>query len=102
MFLALYGASLLIRTVWPPVAPYGDTFLLVALGLACVINFGRNRTVRCGLTGPLFLVAAAVAALVESGLWSANLDIIWGVVLIGIAIAFFVEWRVAAGQRSAQ
>ena len=101
VFLAVYGVGLLVKAGWPAVGPYGDTLLLVALGIACVINFGRNRTLHCGLTGPLFLLAAVVAALVEAGSWSTNMSVLWGVVLAGVAVAFIVEWRVAGRPRSA-
>ena len=100
-FLALYGIASLIRTQWAAVSPYGDTLLLVSLGLACTINFGRNRTLHCGLTGPLFLVAAIGAALVEGGMWNANMSVLWTVVVIGVAVAFGLEWRMAGGQRGA-
>jgi hypothetical protein len=99
VFVALYGLGLLARSTWPVFEPYADTLLLAALGLACFINFGRNRTLHCGLTGPLFLIAAAVAFLMESGLWDVNEDALWGLVLVGAALAFLVEWRAVGRQR---
>jgi hypothetical protein len=92
-FVVLYGAGLLMRSTWPLFEPYGDTLLLAALGVACFINFSRNRTLHCGLTGPLFLVAAIVAALMEAGVWGVDADALWGVVLVGVALAFVIEWR---------
>ena len=62
------GMGSLMRSTWPVFEPYADTMLLVALGAACFINFGRNRTLHCGLTGPLFLVAAIVAGLIGAGI----------------------------------
>jgi hypothetical protein len=79
--------------------PYADTLLLAALGLACFINFGRNRTLHCGLTGPVFLIAAAVAFLMEAEVWDVNEDALWGLVLVGVALAFFIEWRVDGRRR---
>jgi hypothetical protein len=40
---------------------------LAAFGAAWFINFGRNRTLHCGLTGPIFMLATIVAATVEAG-----------------------------------
>ena len=65
----------------------------MALGLACFINYGRHRTVHCGITGPIFLIGAFAAALIESGRWAADLSVLWGVVLLGVGIACVLEWR---------
>ena len=97
-FAVLYGVGLLARSTWPVFEPYGDTLLLAALGIACFINFGRNRTLHCGLTGPLFLIAAVVALLMEAGVWGVNEDALWGLVLLGVALAFLIEWRAVGGQ----
>ena len=97
-FVVLYGIGLFARSTWPVFEPYGDTLLLAALGLACFINFGRNRTLHCGLTGPLFLLAAVVALLIEAGVWGVNEEVLWGVVLVGVALAFLIEWRVVGRQ----
>ena len=92
-FVLLYGGALLLSSVWPALSPYGDTLILASLGIACLINFSRNRTLHCGITGPIFLVGAVAAALIESGRWVADLSIVWSVVLLGVGIAFVVEWR---------
>jgi hypothetical protein len=93
MFVLIYGAGLLFSSAWPAVRPFGDTLILVALAAACGINFGRNRTLHCGITGPLFLLGAVAAALIEAGAWRFDMGIVWGVVLLGVGIAFIVEWR---------
>jgi hypothetical protein len=97
-FAVLHAVGLLVRSTWPVFEPYGDTLLLAALGLACFINFGRNRTLHCGLTGPLFLIAAVVALLMEAEVWDVNGDVLWGLVLVGVALAFLVEWHAAGRQ----
>ena len=97
-FGVLYGLGLFARSTWPVFQPYADTLLLAALGLACFVNFGRNRTLHCGLTGPLFLIAAVVAFLMEARLWDVNENALWGLVLLGVAIAFLIEWRVVGRQ----
>jgi hypothetical protein len=92
-FALLYVMELLLRSVWPAINPYGDTLILVALGGACFLNFGRHRTLHCGITGPVFLLAAIVAALVEAQRWSLDLSVVWGVVLMAVGAAFVIEWR---------
>ena len=99
MFVLIYGAGLLLRSAWPAVQPFGDTLILVALAAACVINFGRNRTLHCGMTGPLFLLGAVAAAFIEAGTWQFDMAIVWGVVLLGVGISFIIEWR-TVGQQS--
>ena len=103
MFVVIYGAGLLVRSAWPAVQPFGDTLILVALAAACLINFGRNRTLHCGMTGPLFILGAVAAALIEAGTWQFDMAIVWGVVLLGVGIAFFIEWWTVGhdGQSSA-
>ena len=98
-FVVLYGVGLFVRSTWPVFEPYADTLLLAALGLACFVNFGRNRTLHCGLTGPLFLIAAVVAFLMEAEVWDVNEDALWGLVLVGVALAFLIEWRAVGRQR---
>jgi len=92
-FAAFFGITLLLGRAWPELQQYGDTMLLGSLAAACFVNFGRNRTLHCGLTGPLFLMGAVVALLIDAGIWPVDSDVLWGVVLIGVALAFFIEWR---------
>lgn len=99
MFALFYGAGLLLRMIVPGLAQYGDTLILAALAAACFVNFGRHRTLHCGLTGPLFGAAAMVALLTEAGLWNVDHAIMWGVVVVGVAIAFLIEWR-TVGRRA--
>jgi hypothetical protein len=93
MFLLFYGAGLLLGRIWPEVERYGDTTILIALAAACFANFARNRTLHCGLTGPLFLLAAIVAMFVEAGFWNVQETILWALVLGGVTVAFLIEWR---------
>jgi hypothetical protein len=98
VFGVLFGVSLLLGRIWPGLQHYGDTMILIALAAACFVNFGRNRTLHCGLTGPLFLVAAIVAFLMEAGVWSVDQAVLWGVVLVGVAVALLIEWRTVGRQ----
>jgi len=92
-FVLTYGAGLLLTSVLPTLRVFGDTLILVALAVACFINFGRNRTLHCGITGPLFLIGALAAALIEVGRWRFDMAVVWGVVLVGVGVAFLIEWR---------
>ena len=99
IFLVVYGTGLAVASVWPALNQYHDTLILVALAVACFINFARNRTLHCALTGPLFVAAALMAALDESDIWQVPMSAVWGVVLLGVGLAFFVEWRSLAGNK---
>jgi len=92
-FVLVYGAGLLLRSLWPALQSFGDTLLLLSLGAACFINFTRNRTLHCGITGPLFALGGLTAALIEGGVWHFDMTIVWGFVLIGVGTAFVIEWR---------
>jgi hypothetical protein len=98
VFLVMYGAGLLAGSFWPAVGRYGDTVILAALGVACVANFARNRTLHCGLSGPIFVLGALVAAAVEAGVQDLDLHLLWGIVLAAVAGAFLIEWRTASRQ----
>ena len=99
-FVVLYVIGLGLRWVWPAINPYGDTLILVALGSACLLNFGRHRTLHCGITGPVFLLAAIVAALVEAERWSVDLSVVWAIVVIAVGLAFVIEWRTVGQDRT--
>ena len=100
VFILLYGVGLLIGFAWPELRQYTDTYLLAALGLACVANFGRNRTFHCGITGPVFMLGAIVMALIETRMWQAPGEIVWGIVLTVVAIALIFEWRIGGPDQS--
>jgi hypothetical protein len=99
MFALFYGAGLLLGTVWHGLWQYGDTLILTALAAACFVNFGRNRTLHCALTGPLFVVGAIVALSIEAGVWNVDQSVLWAVMLVGVALAFLIEWRTVGHQR---
>lgn len=97
-FVLFYGSGLLLGIVWPGLRQYGDTMILAALAAACFVNFGRHRALHCGLTGPLFAVAAIAAFLMEAGIWDVDHAVLWGVVLVGVALAFVIEWHTVGGR----
>lgn len=99
MFAVFYGTGLLLGSVWPAFQHYGDTMILAALAGACFVNFGRNFTLHCGITAPLFVAGAIVALLMEAGIWHVNQAVLWGIVLAGVVLAFLIEWRTVGRQQ---
>src|SRR6266446_2217419 len=67
--------------------------ILSAMALGCVANWFRNRTLHCAITGPLFLIAAVVFLLSDVSKTHVNSHLVWPFVLIGVGIAFLLEWR---------
>ena len=53
----------------------------------------RNRSFHCVITGPLFLIGGVVVLL--SGTRTIHVDTLWvgPVLFIGVGIAFLLEWR---------
>jgi hypothetical protein len=99
-FVIIYGAALLLASVWPAGRVLGDTLILIALAVACFLNFGRNRTLHCGITAPIFLLGAVAAALIEVGAWRFEMAVVWALVLVGAGIALVIEWRTVGQNRS--
>jgi hypothetical protein len=70
--------------------------LLAALG-PCFINFGRNHA-HCGSQDPCFCWAHRRPSW-KPGAW-VDENVLWGVVLVSVALAFLIEWR-AVGRQGA-
>jgi hypothetical protein len=52
------------------------------------------------MSGPLFVVGAIVAMLAEAGIWGVDQAALWGVLLVGVSLAFLIEWRTVRGNSS--
>jgi hypothetical protein len=65
------------------------------MAIGCFANWTRNRTFHCAVTGPLFLAGGIVFLLSGERLIHVNADWVWTFVLIGVGIAFLLEWRYA-------
>jgi uncharacterized membrane protein len=65
------------------------------MAIGCFANWLRNRTYHCAATGPLFLIAGVVFLLSDAGIIHVKAVSVWPVVLIGVGIAFLLEWRYA-------
>ena len=64
-----------------------------ALSLAGI--YWHPRTFHCGITGPLFLVTALVFLLSDVTTTHVSNRLVWPFVLIGVGVAFLLEWRYA-------
>jgi len=65
------------------------------MAIGCLANWRRNRSFHCAITGPLFLIAGAVFLLSGVRMIHVNTLWVWQFILIGIGIAFLLEWRYA-------
>jgi hypothetical protein len=97
--LIAWGVLSLIGLCWRPLHSSFAATILFAIAIGCVANWLRNRTLHCAITGPLFLVAAVVFLMSDVSLVHVNDRLVWPFVLLGVGIAFLLEWRYA--QRSA-
>ena len=94
--LLAWGVLSLIGIYWHPLHALSAATILFAMAIGCVANWLRNRTLHCGITGPLFLIAAVVFLLSDLSMAHVNSLLVWSFVLIGVCIAFLLEWRYAS------
>src|SRR5258708_38598883 len=87
------GALSFIGIFWHPLHALSAATILFAMAIGCVANWLRNRTFHCGITGPLFLIAAVLFLLSDASMVHVNSLLVWPFVLIGVGIAFLLEWR---------
>lgn len=97
--LIAWGVLSLIGLYWRPLHASSATTILFAMAIGCVANWLRNRTLHCVITAPLFLLAAVVFLMSDVSLVHVDDRLVWPFVLLGVGIAFLLEWRYA--QRSA-
>jgi hypothetical protein len=98
--LIAWGVLGAAGTHWHPLRWYAASTTLFAMGIGCVANWLRNRSFHCGITAPLFLIAAVFFLLADLGISAVNVGLVWSLVFLGTGIAFLLEWRYA--KRSAQ
>jgi hypothetical protein len=97
--LIAWGVVSLIGIYWRPLHALSTAAILSAMAIGCVANWFRNRTFHCAITGPLFLIAAVVFLLSDVSTTHVDSRLVWPFVLVGVCIAFLLEWRSAAAVR---
>lgn len=90
--LAWLGLST-VGLVWYPLHANSAQTILLAMSAGCVANWTRDRTCHCYYDGPLFLAGATAFLLREVGIVRFPSFIVWLSLAIGIAISFYLEWR---------
>jgi len=63
------------------------------MAIGCLANWIKNHSLHCVITGPLFLVAGVAFPFSGVGLIRFNAFWVWPVIVVGIGIAFLLEWR---------
>jgi hypothetical protein len=91
--LIAWGVLSVIGIYWNPLQAVSAATILFAMAIGCVANWLRNRTFHCGITAPLFLIAAVVFLMSDMALIHVNSLLVWPFVLIGVVVAFLLEWR---------
>ena len=91
--LMAWGVLSLIGVYWGPFHAPSAAACLFAGAIGCLANWLRNRSFHCIITGPLFLIGGVVFLLSGVRMFRVNTVWAWSFVLIGIGIAFLLEWR---------
>ena len=94
--LLAWGALSLIGIYWYPLHASSATTICFAVAIGCAVNWFRNRTLHCAITGPAFLIAGALFLLSGLDMLAVNSSFVWTIVAILTGIAFLFEWLNAA------
>jgi hypothetical protein len=93
--LIAWGVLSLTGIYWHPLHAPSAAACSFAMAIGCLANWLKNRSFHCAITGPLFLIAGVAFLLAGVRVIHVNAGLVWRFVLIGIAIAFLLEWRYA-------
>jgi hypothetical protein len=93
--LMAWGVLSLIGIYWRTLHASSAAACLFAMAIGCLANWLRNRSFHCAITGPLFMIAGVVFLLSGVRMIHVNTHLVWPFVLIGVGIAFLLEWRFA-------
>lgn len=91
-----WGILSLLGIYWHPLRAGAAQTILLAMAIGCFANWSKNRTLHCGITGPLFLIIAVLLLLSNAHIIHIGDAFVWPTVLLGSGIAFFLEWRYAS------
>jgi len=93
--LITWGVLSIIGFYWSPLHAPSAAACLFAMAIGCVANWLKHRSFHCAITGPLFLIAGIAFLLAGVGVIHFNTLLVWQFLLVGIGIAFLLEWRYA-------
>jgi hypothetical protein len=93
--LISWGVLSLVGIYWRPFHAPSAAACLLAMAIGCIANWLKNRSFHCALTSPLFLIAGGAFLLASVGVIHLNTALVWRFVLVGVGIAFLLEWRYA-------
>lgn len=93
--LVAWGVLSLIGIYWHPLHASSAATILFAAAIGCFANWGKNRTLHCGITGPLFLLTAVAFLLANIEVIQIRLTFVWPILIVGAGISFLLEWRYA-------
>ena len=93
--LVAWGFLSFVGVYWHPLRARSAETILFAMAIGCIANWLQNRTLHCGITAPLFLIAGAMSLLSDMEVIRISSAVIWDLTLIGVGIAFLLEWRYA-------
>jgi hypothetical protein len=93
--LIAWGVLSFIGLYWRPLHGSSAATVLFAMAIGCAANWLRNRTFHCGITGPLFLIASVVFLLSDATMIHVSDFLVWPFVIIGVGVAFLLEWYYA-------
>jgi hypothetical protein len=93
--LITWGLLSVAGIYWRPLRTFSATTIYLAMAAGCAANWLRNRTLHCGITAPLLIMAGLVSLLSETHAIPVDTRLVWPFVVIGVGIAFVLEWRYA-------
>jgi len=98
--VAAWGALSLIGIYWHPLHASSAVACLFTMAIGCLANWFKNHSFHCAITGPLFMIAGALFLASEVHIIQINESWLWSCVVIGVGIAFLLEWMYARRRES--